>query len=97
MHSPTEDIPDNWFVLYQGSPRYHEAQHFCSRACLYEWLQGRQGDWDKLSSEQADAIEKLEYRMHEIMAKATKEFRVEHPKLHVEWAFRMAFVRIKEV
>jgi hypothetical protein len=88
-------LAPEWFMLGRKG-RGQEPLVFCGKGCLSMWLQENTGDWDKLSSEQADAIEALSYKMHEIMKNATKEFYKQYPGLRVDWGFKIAHVKIEQ-
>lgn len=32
-------MPSHWLLLYKGSPNLHEGMNFCSKECLWAWLE----------------------------------------------------------
>lgn len=94
LHPGEWHLPDVWLTLVQGDTQLHSAWHFCSRECLYQWLQSSDslplaGDWEKLTEEQRVVVKDLGDTIVRDMSVLTEDFHNQHPELKIEWGFHL--------
>lgn len=94
LHPGGWHLPDVWFTLVQGDTQLHSTLHFCSKQCLYQWLQSSDslplaGDWNNLDSKQRANVHVLEQLIVQAMISRTEDFYKQHPELKIEWGFHL--------
>lgn len=91
LHPGEWHLPPEWITLVYGDTQLNSAWHFCSKGCLYQWLDSLPlaGDWNKLDETQQLEVKAMEYFIVHEITERTDNFYKQHPELRLEWGFHM--------